>query len=282
VAVFWDESMTEISYFWDNLPTATGDYKASYTDDELSLALLLLFNYDRATALIAFEDYASYSDPVDWTATDFRLFACVALVDGRVYENDATLTLTPASGDGYYAVVLRRDDSGGAGDQTVRAALLFNAVAAPTPTQTALTWECVLAQGQVIAGVPQIDTYHWRPLPQNMVFPFRMGDDQSNWSTPGTEVFMIEKPVFQAGVIAHTPTAAITTFTVAFPERFKQGTIPLVFTTFVNLTGSVPTHDTLPRITNISEAGFSLTVDLDTNIFAVNWIAVGPDDDIRI
>lgn len=275
--------MTQISYFWDDLPSPTGDYQANYSDEELAVALMLLFDYDRTLALIAFQDHTSYGDPVDALVGDFRLLACVALVDGRVYENDATLTLAPASGDGYYAVVLRRrDDSGGAGDQTVRAALIFNAVAAPVPTQTAATWECVLAQGQVVGGVAQIDTYHWRPLPQNTVMPFRLGEDQWNWSTSGSEIFMIDKMVFQAGVVSHVPTGAQYTFTVTFPERFKEGSIPLVFTTLVNLTGFVPTHATLPRITNVSEAGFSLTVDIDTQIFAVNWIAVGPDDELRI
>lgn len=275
--------MTEISYFWDNYNGAIGDYAATYSDDLFALYLDLLFNYDRRVPLIAFQEYGTYSDPVDANGGNFRVFACCALVDGRVYINDATLTLAPASGNGYYAIVLRRDDSGGAGDQTVRAALIYDAGGAPTPTQTAATWECVVAQGQVVAGVAQIDSYLWRPFPHNMVLPFRGGVSETDWSLADTtldwRLYPTYRPIIQAGVKAHTAATAEADINVSFPIPFKVGTFPLVFVTLYNLSGSTPSHSYIPVITKVSSFGFTVNLDTDANVEGFHWIAIGEDND---
>jgi len=275
--------MTQKTYFFDSDPGG-GDYKASYTDDELALFFDLLHNYDRRLALIAFQEYATYGDPVDINGNDFRLFACCALVDGRIYINDATITLPTAGVNGHYAVVLRRDDSGGAGDQTVRAALLFSAVGAPAPTQTAATWECVIARAEVKAGTLDASTlaFYWRPFPFNMTMPFRKGTDEKDWTEADTSVdsqlYPTYKPMVQAGVIAHTATGAAATITVPFPRYFRSDTKPLVFVTPYNLSGGTPSHANIIRITLSSPYFFSISVDLDTGIEGFHWFAIGEDN----
>lgn len=278
--------MTETSYFWTS--GTTGDQQAEWTDDELALFLDVLFNYDRSVPLIAFQEYSLYSDPCDANAGNFRLSACCALVDGRIYINDATLTLVPANGNGHYAIVLRRDDSGGAGDQTVRADLIYSPFVTPTPTQTAATWECVVARGQVAAGVAQIDSYHWRPFPHNTVMPVRRGSDEDDWTegdedafTKINKLYQAYNTTFQCGVKAFTAVSGENTIAVDFPRSFKIGTKPLVFCTPYNLSGNVPTPAYIPILTRITAGGFELNFDDDTNVEGFHWIAVGHDNVIE-
>jgi len=277
--------MTEISYFWDDDPKATGDYAASYSDDLLALYLDLMFNYDRQVPLIAFQEYATYSDPVSVAGTNVQLTACCALVDGRIYINDATISLDTAGVNGHYALILRRDDSGGAGDQTVRADLLYGAVGAPATTQTAATWEVVVARFQVKGGA--IDnstfTYHWRPFPHSMVLPFRGGTSEDDWTEVDTtkdwQLYPTYTPMIQAGVKAHTATGAENIVSVTFPIPFKLGKWPLVFCTPYNLSGNTPSHAYIPVISKVTSFGFDLLVDDDTDIEGIHWIAVGEDQD---
>lgn len=280
--------MTEISYFWDI--DSIGDGQATYSDDEFALALLLMFNYDR-TKVVLTSTRARYAD---WRSSFNRLVRVSggnfviseyarALVDGRFWSTDADITLAPASGNGYYAVILRRDLSGGAGDQTVRAALLYNAVAAPTPTQNAATWECVLAQGQVVAGVAQIDSFEFVAAPRHLNITLRDGADRDDWSERESTdrprgVWSIDHPLIQVGAINWTATAAEATIKVTFPERFRIGSSPLIFVTPVNYSGGTPSHSYVIRIVDTNERDFTIMVDDDTNIEGFNWLAVGPEE----
>lgn len=277
--------MTETSYFWSE--AGIGDYQSSYSDDEFALAMLLLFNYDRTKATIPHQTSASGGqvDLVGTSGANFTCYVPCALVDGRVYTCDATVTLAPGSGDGYYAIVLRKSEAA----QTVRAALIYNAGAPPTPTQTAATWEVVIAQGTVTGGVPAI-TFSTIfdgviPIPQNLAFPVRGGEDHDDWAYSGGDAQFVENAAIQAGVVSVTPTGSAQTINVNFPEQFRGSgngqieTIPYVFVTPVNLSGSTPQHSYVIRITSLDKSGFSVRVDDDTNIEAFNWIAVGPQDD---
>lgn len=274
--------MTQTSYFWSG--AGIGDYQSNYSDDLFALAMLLFFNTNRGDALIAMPtkgDGFLTTTVIEASGGNFVLHPIVALVDGRFYENDADLTLAPASGNGYYAVVLRRDDSGGAGTQTVRAALIYNAGSSPTPTQTQQTWECVIARGQVVAGVAQIDTYHAKPLPSNLVLPVRSGSDRWNWAPPADSTLIVDKPAIQVGVVGITPIGGERTISVTFPETFKAQTAPIVFVTPFNYSGGTPIEALVIIVSVTSDTMFAITLTDDSNIEGFNWFAIGAEDEER-
>jgi hypothetical protein len=76
-----------------------------------------------------------------------------AMVDGWLYENDATITLTPVDGDGFYRVVLHHDLTA----QTIRAILIYDLITDPPnltqDTVNELIWEIPLANFEIAAGV---------------------------------------------------------------------------------------------------------------------------------
>lgn len=287
--------MTQKSYFWDI--ATVGDGQANYSDDELALATLLMFNYDRTKAVVSQEGIrADLWDSVVPSVIIVRASGgnfiieegTVGLVDGRLWKTDADITLVPGSGNGYYAVVIRRDLTGGAGDQTVRAALIYNAGSAPTPTQTAATWECVLAQGQVVAGVAQIDSYEFVSAPRHFNVSLRDGADRRDWSYPETvlspeltlpnKMWSIDHPQILVGSHTHTPTASAASILIRFPEAFQRNHVPLVFVTPINLSGNTPSHSYVIRVSDISNERFTIQVDDDTDILGFYWMAVGPEE----
>lgn len=297
--------MTEKSYFW-GVPSI-GDFDASLSDDELSTILGIMYTYDRTLCHVqmskASGGFQNSLNPYVYSG-DFWIDQGVALVDGRIYENDAPLNLTPASGNGYYAIVLRKTEA----SQTVRAALLYNAVAAPTPTQTAATWEVVVAQGQVVAGTPQIDSDERYTIDiDGLIFPGRQGaravqvqnepgggvgdvrvtivpSRERDWTyiDPNDPGYYpsVHSAGFQCGSVAHTPIAGILNISVDFPLPFKNGHTPLVFVTPINLAGGTPSHTIEIFVHSISYLGFSIYTDLDTNINGFYWVAVGEEAEI--
>lgn len=284
--------MTEYSYFWDQ--NSVGDSQSSWTDDEFALFMQMMFNYDRTKAAVTnmsgFLSSGAHAagtiinafDVANWTIREDT----AAIVDGRVWMTDADLDLAPASGDGYYAIILRRS-IGGASDQTVRAALLYNAGAAPTPTQTAAVWECVLAQCHVTGGQCYIDNLEYVPIPQHLFLPFRSGSSATNWhkassfytEVDDSTVFPINQAIVQVGVVTNSPVAGGSkTVKVVFPERFRRSCSPLVFITPVNLSGGTPSHAAVIRVTFIQDTEFNFMIDDDTGIEYYNWLAVGPEE----
>jgi len=153
--------MTQLSFFWGG--TSTGDAsEAPYDDNEFSDLWVLLHQYDRVTQgvvpvvydgdignTLASSDLSGMLEVTNPAGTTIRIAPGVAIVDGKVFVNDANVDdpdggiTAPGAGTNYYRVVLCKDFVA----QTVRIALLGpDAAAAPAVTQTdGTTWEISLA-----------------------------------------------------------------------------------------------------------------------------------------
>lgn len=148
--------MTEKSYYWGG--TITGDASlAPYDDDEFSDNWNFLLAYDRVTQGVistARSSYTGFLNVTNPAGTTVRVATGAALVDGKLYTNDANIDFSAATANQYYTVVLRKSWSG----QTVRAALLGPQVGSPpSVTQTdGTTWEISLATVYNNAGTLEI------------------------------------------------------------------------------------------------------------------------------
>lgn len=145
----------ETSAQWDG--TVTGDaatYDAPYCADEIA-------RYQRGLTCLAdrtlqgpiYTEEAAYNGQLECTnpaGIQIQVDTGRANVNGWIYENDAAVTLNPASGNGFYRVVLQRDYVA----QTIAAALIYNAIATPALTQVdGGVWEIPLANFEIAAGV---------------------------------------------------------------------------------------------------------------------------------
>lgn len=148
--------MTEISFPWDG--TSVGDATlAEYSSKEfIQDWLQLTLVYDRTLEGVIDTNYAGLTGGLQVAAGAgvVTVQTGAAIVDGRLYKNDAVLTLTPTSGSRVDRVVLRRDVAA----QTVRAVIKEGTAGTPpTLTQNDSIFELSLAQFVVTAG-PTIGT----------------------------------------------------------------------------------------------------------------------------
>jgi hypothetical protein len=269
--------MTQKSFPWD-IPTF-GDGALGFSDDEHSLMVLLLYVYDRKLCHITNSKKNPYSSSlvVSISGGDFELSAGAALVDGRIYFNDTAITLTPVSGNGYYRVILRKTEA----TQVVRAFLIFDAGSNPALTQSATVWEVSVASCQVVGGVLQIDANDTYPLDAtSMQAFFRTGDNPYSWpvdSVGADKFWPIKSQVFQTGSVSHTPLGAAADISVIYPIEFPHPYSPIPFVTLVNLAGGTPANAIVPYLKSMTEAGFTLHLDDDTNVNGFYWIATGED-----
>lgn len=159
--------MTEFSYPWAG--TATGD-AGTYSDDQWSDAWRHLLMFDRAASgpivgVLNELEVTGVTSPV-------AVATGVALVDGKIYTNDASENVaipTPTTNPRIDRIVLRKDWSA----QTVRITRIAGSEAAspsaPAITQNdGVTWDVSLAQVHVTTGgvvtVTDEREFTWTPL----------------------------------------------------------------------------------------------------------------------
>lgn len=142
--------MTERSMVWTN---STGD-GGPYNQDRLDDFLAALAGYPSANEGVI-RGYLNELEVSNPSGTTLRVATGAALVDGKLYENDANVDLTattPSVGTTGMRVVLRKDWSA----QTVRAVIISSAdgtSSLPALTQTdGTTWEIPLASFEVTTG----------------------------------------------------------------------------------------------------------------------------------
>lgn len=140
--------MAQVSYPWGG--TVTGDAtEAPYSDDEWSDLWSMLFTYDRTTQGVMTSARSGYSGNLAVTnpsGLTLRVATGIAVVDGKVYLNSASVDNSIPDNTNWNIVVLRKDFA----TQTVRVALksgyASEAAALAALTQTdGTTWEIPLA-----------------------------------------------------------------------------------------------------------------------------------------
>jgi len=301
--------MTERSYFWGG--TTIGDATlAEYTDDDFSDRWAELFTIDRATQGVIYTERVGYTGMLAVTKVDDDNVAVdtgLALVDGKVYENDASLNLG-VGGDGFYRVVLRKTWAA----QTVRAVLLGpQAVTPPSVTQTdGTTWEISLATFEKAAGVigsivdtrayvnlitttmivddAVDDTKAGNRVPQ---FYRRQGGDANAWNVTGSTDYTPTAVRMQAGIFlatiadGTTNTSVVITFPVAFSSA------PIVYASMEeegNFAAGVHGLITEARAGDLMLANYTTkaTFKLETSddssvsgdkVCTIAWLAIGPE-----
>jgi hypothetical protein len=140
--------MAEISFFWAG--TVTGD-KGPYSDDQYSDIQRKLFTSDRAMqGILRFANQLAVTGGTSPIAVNTG----AAIVDGKFYENDASLNVvipTPVGATRIDRIVLRKDFAG----QTVRITRIAGSEGggAPALVQTdGTTWDIPLAQVSITTG----------------------------------------------------------------------------------------------------------------------------------
>lgn len=132
--------MTEKSYFW--IGTVTGDATiAPYDDEEFaSIYDTLIKDNTRQGVLPKYLNALLITNPA---GTTVRMASGAALVDGKLYTNDANIDFNANAVGNYYTLVLRKTTA----TQVVKAVLLGPSVGSyPTVTQVAgVTWEIAVA-----------------------------------------------------------------------------------------------------------------------------------------
>jgi len=150
--------MAELSYYWGG--TALGDaVQAPYSDDEFSDIWRKLFMQDRTRQGVV-GGYANELEVTNPVGTTVRVDTGAALVDGKFYENDATVDFAAGVAGQAYRVVLRKTWA----TQQIRLALLGPAGVNPVPlTQTdGVTWEISLCRVTNAAGTLTLDNdFEW-------------------------------------------------------------------------------------------------------------------------
>lgn len=192
--------MTQRSWFWGG--TSIGDaalpvpYGAPYSDDMFTDVFAMMFTQDRTTEGVLQSSHPLYSGLLAVSnpgGDTIRVASGLALVDGKLFGNDANLDLTHTGGDGTFSVVLRKDFAA----QTVRAAIRSQGV-----TQTDGTlWEIKLADFTRAAGV-----YTLTDLRENAHFGGAVNRLMLDYQ-PGIE--LIERKVAGIGGVASMDFIAI-------------------------------------------------------------------------
>src|SRR3990167_2137108 len=140
--------MTERSWYWAG--TTLGDaalpapYGAPYSDDRFSDNYAKLFTYNRATQGVLLRNGTYGLIVTNPAGATIRTGTGLAIVDGKIYENDGSIDTTPGNGDWLY--LLRKTWA----TQEVRAT--YKAYAALTQVDGA-TWEIPLARVTIAGGV---------------------------------------------------------------------------------------------------------------------------------
>ena len=144
--------MTEKSWYWPE--TGGGDGGTTYSDDEFTDNWRYLFMVDRAAqGVIPSQDFNDLE--VTGTNSPVSVDTGIALVDGKLYRNDASLDLdvsTPSSSNRKDRLVLRKDWAA----QTVRAVVIEGTEGSgsfPSITQTdGTTWDFIIAEWTIDTG----------------------------------------------------------------------------------------------------------------------------------
>jgi hypothetical protein len=286
--------MAELSYYWNG---------PAYSDDQFSDIFRYLFQRDLDTEGVLVGQLNELAPSL--VGSNIVIQSGVALVDGKIYVNDAPLSValtTPAVGIYYHTVVLRKDF----GTQTVRAALLTNAAGYVATTHTpGATWEIEIARATVTAAGVRALTLDARdfcnfstevsvgdisPVGSNgqiiksdglasawaPIIDKRQGGSATVWSTEGDTDYTPVGCLIQCGskaVVVDNGTH-LGTATVTFPEAFAFA--PIVLITVGNFASSDVTHVSF-GVNTITTTTFVIdikqSVDTDRVVF---WMAIGP------
>ena len=98
--------MTERSWYWAG--TTLGDaalpapYGAPYSDDRFSDNYAKLFTYNRATQGVLLRNGTYGLIVTNPAGATIRTGTGLAIVDGKIYENDGSIDTTPGNGDWLY------------------------------------------------------------------------------------------------------------------------------------------------------------------------------------
>lgn len=301
--------MTETSRPWGG--TVLGDAaSAPYDDSEFSAMLRELTTADRTIESVVNTNLTNYSGLLQVTnpsGTVVRVASGVAIVDGKMYYNNANIDFNASTVGGYYRAILRKDFVA----QTVRAALLGPSGSEPALTQTdGVVWEVPLAYVLNSGGsliIVDERTYVNRVL--HGMYEYLSADvgdyaldsiDASNirlgiaklekrqgapsvasWSSPGTYNYDTSHVTEQVGATSITMNLAGSTVVGSTPVVFAVpfDDIPLVMLTLgVPISGlSYPQPPLM--VSAVSTTGFTV-YSRDDNItppatFGVYWRAVG-------
>jgi hypothetical protein len=204
-----------------------------------------------------------------------------AYVGGAFYESNTTVTVTiptPSIGTTGYRIVVRKDMT----TQTTRLTLLSSSdgvSAIPAVTQTSSIWDfsiCTLTK--TTGGVVTLtDTRRYI----RAYYTRRVGGDETNWTVPGTDQYILGNLRIQAGVVEIELTGATqyATGSSSFPVMFSGK--PLVI---ANVTErDVPvSNETTMAFVNADVTTSAVTLHLrdfattGTRTYRVAWYAFGP------
>lgn len=275
--------MTEKSLFWGG--TTVGDH-GPYSDDQFSDFIRDIFQTDPATTGVVYG--AGNNLNVTSSLTGIFVDTGTALVDGKLYVNDAALAIAlanPGSGINHYTIVLKKDFSA----QTVRAVALGPDLSAfPSVVQTDGTvWDLAIASVEVNpAGAKTIVITAGYVGMNSLVdsianiaeaaaapIKHRKGDTGNwgeNYGLTNFDTSAIPQ-IMQAGCVEVTASGDVV---LTFPVPFSAA--PIVVAT----SGNEPSTGVFIVANNVTATNCHLSAWMSSivraNSFYTNWIAVGP------
>jgi hypothetical protein len=247
--------MAETSLPWSGV--SVGD-AGPYSDDNWSDMYRKLFQYDRTiqAPILGYANELIVTCP----AATIRVDTGAALVDGKFYENTASVSFGPLA-NATYNVVLRKDFVA----QTVR---LAYKVGAATQTDGTI-WEVSIATVVITGGAGTVtDARKFVALNSSPNILHRQGGSAANWDTVGATNYLTNGVIIQVGAIHHTFGAVDT---VTFPVPFSD--IPLVIPVCNNSLAHIATAEAATK------TGFQAYLYTNAGVDVagdMNWLAIGP------
>jgi len=275
--------MTEMSYAWGGI--ATGDAQtalggAPYSDDEWADIWSFLLQYDRTLQGPIDTGRSGYTGDLEVTnpaGTTIRVATGAAIVDGRLYTNDANVDNdVDLGGTGYYNVVLRKHEA----DQEVRIALLGPQVGVPAVTQSAAVWEISIGTFHFDDGTNTVsvltDTRVFAIHPSSWLSD-RQGNSADEWVSPGTTDYKPKHVRIQCGAIQLPAIAAgnYDDVTVTYPWAYPSYR-PLLYYNII----ADDDKDLFTVISATASTGFVIGVQNDSAgslTPTIAWMTIGPE-----
>lgn len=270
--------MTEFSYWWTTSGTPAGDQVSSYTQAHLARIAAVL------AACGGFEGIApGYLNQLAGSvagANTVQIATGGAVVDGKVYDNDAAVNVTipSASGGGNTRIdriVLRVSWASFTARITRIAGTDAASPTAPAITQTSgTTYDLPLYQALVnTSGTVTITDERTIASRDNR----RQGGAAGSWLTPGSTTYVVT-PQIQMGTAQVSMASGAGSVSVTFPKAF--GNVPLVV---ASLFFSDTTARIMLTVTAVSASGATIYLHADDGASTwdspdvqVVWLAMGP------